>query len=77
MKEFHRFDIPILGCFVTGFDEDTEESLKLWQQAYTMKRIMKRLKNTRHEKVIRLGANLGFKYYAGRMGTGGKSRKFE
>lgn len=138
VKQFHNYDIPVLGCFVTGFDEDTKESLmetldmideigidlprfsiltpfpgtplydhylledriltqnwdkydtmhvvfepknmspenlqttfyKLWKQAYKTKRIIKRLNNTRKEKMIRLGANLGFKYYSNKISKG-------
>ncbi|MDP4181008.1 MAG: radical SAM protein [Bacillota bacterium] len=137
VDEFHKADIPVLGCFVAGFDSDTKESLlntidfidhigidlprfsiltpfpgtamfeeyekngriltmdwnmydtmhvvfkhkkmqtqelyeafsQMWKKAYSVKRIIRRLKNTRREKIIKLGANLGFKYYAHKLRT--------
>ena len=135
VKQFHKVNIPILGCFVAGFDSDTRQSLyemvdfidqagidlprfsiltpfpgtpmfdtyeksgriltknwdlydtmhtvfepknmspkelqeiffDMWKRAYASKRILKRLSNTRKERIIKLGANIGFKYYANKL----------
>jgi radical SAM superfamily enzyme YgiQ (UPF0313 family) len=139
VKQFHQANIPILGCFVAGFDHDTKESLlatvdfieeigidlprfsiltpfpgttlfadyekenriltknwglydtmhvvfepkhmspaelqkiffEMWKKAYTTKKILKRLRNTKKEKIIKLSANLGFKYYAYKLRKAG------
>lgn len=39
----------------------------MWRRSYSLKRIMKRMSNTRYEKIIKLGANMGFKYYAHKL----------
>ena len=132
VKQFHQANIPVLGCFVAGFDHDTKESLldtvdfideigidlprfsiltpfpgttmydgyiknnriltkdwdlydtmhvvfepknmspaelqkiflEMWKRSYATKKILNRLSNTQKNIIIKLGANLGFKYYA-------------
>jgi radical SAM superfamily enzyme YgiQ (UPF0313 family) len=144
VKQFHSADIPVLGCFVAGFDSDTRESLmetvdfideigvdlprfsiltpfpgttlfedyekngriltknwdrydtmhvvfqpenmqpeelqlafhEMWKRTYTIKRILKRISNTRRDKIIKLGANIGFKYYARKLQKEGSSYGF-
>ncbi len=135
VKQFHNHNIPVLGCFIAGFDEDTRESLRdtlelidtigidlprfsiltpfpgtalfaqferenriltrdwalydtmhvvfqprrmtpaelqeafyeLWKQSYSIRRIISRMGNTRKEKIIKLAASLGFKYYGWKL----------
>ncbi|MGV8906880.1 MAG: B12-binding domain-containing radical SAM protein [Acetobacterium sp.] len=144
IRQFHHADIPVLGCFVAGFDSDTRESLMetvdfideigvdlprfsiltpfpgtkmfeeydktgrilskdwnrydtmhvvfqpknmdpqelqrtfydMWKKSYTLKRIIKRINNTRYEKIIKLGANMGFKYYAHKLSKDGINNDF-
>jgi len=139
IRQFHRADIPVLGCFVAGFDSDTRASLMetvdfideigvdlprfsilipfpgtsmfdeydkngriltrdwhrydtmhvvfqpkamepqelqlafydMWKRSYSLKRIIKRMSNTRYEKIIKQGANIGFKYYAHKLSKDG------
>jgi len=44
---------------------------QMWQKSYTTKKILKRLRNTRKDKIIKLSANLGFKYYAYKLRKAG------
>lgn len=144
VKQFHNADIPVLGCFVAGFDSDTRESLmetvelideigvdlprfsiltpfpgttmfdtydkdgriltknwdmydtmhvvfqpknlspeelqlafyEMWKRSYSIKRILKRISNTRQEKIIKFGANIGFKYYAYKLRKEGITHDF-
>lgn len=145
VKQFHHADIPVLGCFVAGFDSDTRESLmetvdfideigvdlprfsiltpfpgtnmfddydkqgriltkdwnmydtmhvvfepksmsqeelqlafyQMWKRSYSLKCILKRINNTRYEKIIKLGANIGFKYYAHKLRKKGITNDFK
>jgi len=52
-------------------DELQKVFFEMWQKSYTTKKILKRLRNTPKAKIIKLSANLGFKYYAYKLRKAG------
>lgn len=56
----------------------TEEELQstffeMWQRSYGFGRILKRVNNLKHERLLKLGANLGFMYYANTLSKAHKN----
>lgn len=48
--------------------EELQETFhEMWKRTYQLGRILKRIDHTRQERLLKLGANLGFKYYAHTM----------
>lgn len=135
VEQFHQANIPVLACFVIGFDHDTRDDLldtvdfideigidlprfsiltpfpgtimfdeykkeqrilttnwdfydtmhvvfepkkmspaelqeiffEMWEKAYGIRKIWRRFRYTKGERLLKLGANLGFKYYASQL----------